>query len=407
VLRRFALAGALLALAAASASASVDWHRSRSLGLPYAGRLVNGVQLPERGRAFETWDPALKRSPNRGWRRWGSDRLVGLVLRVVREYRLAHPSAPRLLIGDLSRPHGGDFGRRFGGLGHASHQNGLDVDVYYPRRDRVVRPPRFVRQIDRELAQDLLDLFLHAGATRIFVGPHTSLRGPRKVVFPLAHHDNHMHVRIARENRRVVYGHSAGGRPLRALELGFRGRRRVLVVACIHGTECAGTAVVRALARSMPPIFDLWVVPNLNPDGLAARTRQNARGVDLNRNFPSDWTRRGRRWSLQFSGRQPLSERESRFAARLILRVRPQVTIWFHQHENRVRAWGQSIPAARRYARLARMRFDLVRWPGGSAPNWQNHRFPGTSSFVVELPAGRLSATEIARQARAILQLKE
>ena len=161
--------------------------------------------FPARGQSFETWDPARKRIPNRGWRRWGSDRLVEIVLRVVREYRHAHPWARPLLIGDLSRTHGGDFGPQFGALGHASHQNGLDVDVYYPRRDGYLRPPTRPRQIDHALAQDLLDRFLRAGATTIFVGPHTRLRGPRKIVVPLIHHDNHMHVRIARENRRSLH----------------------------------------------------------------------------------------------------------------------------------------------------------------------------------------------------------
>jgi hypothetical protein len=390
VLHRLALALTVAALGVSSATASVHWHRSHSLGLPFAGRLVNGVQLPVRGRGFETWDPVLKRSPDRGWRRWGSDRLVSIVLRVVRAYRAAHPLAPPVLIGDLSRPHGGNFDRRFGGLGHASHQNGLDVDVYYPRLDRRLRAPTSVRQIDSRLAQDLLDRFLDAGATRIFVGPHTTLRGPRRIVFRLVHHDNHMHVRIARENRRLISGHSEEGRPIRALELGFRGRTSVLVIGCIHGNECAGTAVVRSLERAMPPTFDLWVVPNLNPDGSALGIRENARGVDLNRNF---------------TGPRRLSEAESRFAARLIRRLSPQITIWFHQHENRVRGWGQSVPAARRYARLAGMRFDIVRWPAGSATSWQNDRLPGTSSFVVELPAGRLSREDVARQVRAILHL--
>ena len=392
MLLRVAVAAVVVGLAGSTASAAVHWHRSRSVGLPYAGRLVHGVQLPARGQSFETWDPARKRIPNRGWRRWGSDRLVEIVLRVVREYRHAHPWARPLLIGDLSRTHGGDFGPRFGALGHASHQNGLDVDVYYPRRDGYLRPPTRPRQIDHALAQDLLDRFLRAGATTIFVGPHTRLRGPRKIVVPLIHHDNHMHVRIARENRRSFTGRSVRGRPIRAFELGFgsRGSRRVLVVGCIHGDECAGTAVVRRLEQLPPPDFDLWVVPTLNPDGRAAGTRENARGVDLNRNF---------------AGPGRLSEPESRFAARLVRRLRPSVTIWFHQHEDRVRGWRGSIPAARRYADAAHMRFAAVPWPDGTATKWQNRRFRGAASFVVELPAGSLSPSEVAAQVRAIRTL--
>jgi hypothetical protein len=405
VLSRIAVAIAFFALAVPSAESAVHWHRSRALGLPFAGRLVEGVQLPARGRFFETWDPALKRTPNRGWRRWGSDHLVRTVLDVVRRYGRAHPEAPPVLIGDLSRPHGGDFGPQFGGLGHASHQNGLDVDVYYPRRDRVERAPTSVRQIDNALAQDLLDRFLRAGAVRIFVGPHTDLHGPHRVVFRLVHHDNHMHVRIRRENRRLVVGRSSRGRPIRALELGFPGSRPVLVVGCIHGNECAASAVVRRLVHASPPRFDLWLVPNLNPDGAAARTRQNGRGVDLNRNFPSEWRAAGRRWGPHFPGPRALSEPESRFAAGLIRRLRPRITIWFHQPQNVVRAWGPSIPAARRYAAAAGMAFRPIRWPAGSAPNWQNHRFPGTSSFVVELPAGPLPPAAAARHARAILHM--
>jgi hypothetical protein len=406
-MRPVALLGALaiLALGAPGSSSGIDWRRSRSLGLPYAGRLVNGVQFPARGRSFATWDPALRRSPNRGSRRWGSDRLVRIVLDVVHAYRLAHPGAPNVLVGDLSRPHGGNFGAQYGGLGHVSHQNGLDVDVFYPRRDRVLRAPTLPRQIDRRLAQDLLDRFVRAGAVRIFVGPRTGLRGPRRTVFVLAHHDNHMHVRIRRENRGQILGRSQRGRAIRALELGFPGPRRILVVGCIHGDERAGIAVVRRLVAAAPPHSDLWVVPSLNPDGAAAKTRQNARGVDLNRNFPSEWRRIGVRWDPQYSGPRPWSERETRFAERLIRRLQPRITIWFHQPQSIVRAWGPSIPVARRYARLARAPFRPIRWPAGTAPNWQNHHFPGTASLVVELPPGPLPAGAAARYAQAILRL--
>ena len=175
---------------------SIRWLRSTSLGFPDSGRLVNGVRLPADGVDFFTWDPVLKRSPNRAWRRWGSDRLVRVVLRVVNGYARTHPYAPRLGIGDLSRPRGGDFGARWGGLGHVSHQNGLDVDIYYPRIDRRERPPLDASEIDRRLSQDLVDRFLRAGAVRIFVGPNTRLLGPPAVVRVLPHHDNHLHVRL-------------------------------------------------------------------------------------------------------------------------------------------------------------------------------------------------------------------
>lgn len=170
----------------------VHWRRSLSFGRPDAGTLIRGVQLPQQGPTFFTWDPILHRSPDRPWRRWGNDRLVRIVLTVLAEYARVHPDAPRVGIGDLSRPHGGYFGPK-----HVSHQNGLDVDVYYPRLDRRERPPVRAGQIDRPLAQDLLDRFVAAGAVRIFVGPNTHLRGPRRIVRVLWNHDNHMHVRIA------------------------------------------------------------------------------------------------------------------------------------------------------------------------------------------------------------------
>jgi murein endopeptidase len=169
---------------------------SRALGLPHRGRLAGGVQLPEEGEVFTTWDPVRKQVPNRPGRRWATLRTLRRVLRVLTEFRAANPGAPRVLVGDLSRPRGGVFDRRYGGLGHASHQNGLDVDVYYPRRDRLERQAIRASQVDRELAQDLVDRFVAAGAVYVFTGPKLGLKGPRKVVSPLAHHDDHLHVRF-------------------------------------------------------------------------------------------------------------------------------------------------------------------------------------------------------------------
>ena len=168
----------------------IAWRRSVAVGEPGAGRLVRGVRLPAEGEHFFTWDPVLHRVPSRPSRRWGTDRLVRFVLRVVEDFASANPGAPRVGIGDLSRRWGGPFGPV-----HFTHQNGLDADVYYPRRDRVERPPTKVSQIDRRLAQDLLDRFVAAGAELVYVGPNTGFTGPRGVVRVLWNHDNHLHVR--------------------------------------------------------------------------------------------------------------------------------------------------------------------------------------------------------------------
>ena len=179
----------------------IRWRRSVAIGRPFGGRLVRGVRLPAAGPDFFTWDPVRRRAPNRGWRRYGTDYLIRLVLRVAGEQRAAFPDAPRVAIGDLSRPRGGDFGPRFGSVGHASHQNGLDVDVYYPRLDGLERRAESPAEIDRELSQDLVDRFIRAGVEYVFVGPRTGLTGPRRVVQPLRLHDDHMHVRIRPKRR--------------------------------------------------------------------------------------------------------------------------------------------------------------------------------------------------------------
>jgi len=183
----------------ARAYSQIRWRRSRALGKPWAGRLVRGVMLPSEGRLFYTWDPVRHVSPNRAYRRYATARLIRVMLGVIRSHATEHPGAPRVSIGDLSRPNGGDFGRRFGSPDHESHQNGLDADIYYPRRDGREREPRRPTQIDRPLAQDLVDRFVAAGARFVFVGPNTGLTGPPHIVQPLANHDNHMHVRIPKQ----------------------------------------------------------------------------------------------------------------------------------------------------------------------------------------------------------------
>jgi murein endopeptidase len=177
------------------------WRNSYAAGKPYRGFLVRGIQLPLAGEDFFTWDFPKARSPNRPWRRWGTDTTIATTLRILAEHRAANPWAPRVGIADLSRPYGGPFGRRFGGLGHASHQNGLDVDILYPRRDARELPPAKPSQVDLGLSQDLVDRLVGAGAVYVFVGPSLRLAGPRRVVQKLVHHDNHIHVRFPRRPR--------------------------------------------------------------------------------------------------------------------------------------------------------------------------------------------------------------
>jgi murein endopeptidase len=175
---------------------AVDWHVAKALGGQEHGRLVDGVQLPAEGITFITWDPGYQVLPSPSWRRWGTDRLLRTVLCVVGNYRTAHPYAVRVVIGDVSLEHGGPFTRDYGGPGHVSHQNGLDIDIYYPRTDRREMVPFSIGEVDLPAAQELVDRFVVAGASTVFVGPRTHLTGPKGIVRVARHHDNHLHVRL-------------------------------------------------------------------------------------------------------------------------------------------------------------------------------------------------------------------
>ena len=202
--------------------------------------------------------------------------------------------------------------------------------------------------------------------------------------------------------RIVTLGHSVRGRPIVAVETGdFDSLRKALVVGCIHGNERAGIAVARQLAAGAPSTeLDLWVIPVLNPDGVAANTRQNADGVDLNRNFPWRWRPLT---GVYDSGPHALSEPESRIAYRLIARIEPQVSIWFHQHLDVVDESGGNVAIERSFARLTGMRLARLPREPGSVVGWTNHADAKGTAFVVELPAGSLRAAEVTRFARAAL----
>jgi protein MpaA len=212
--------------------------------------------------------------------------------------------------------------------------------------------------------------------------------------------------------RAGVAGISAEGRRIGLRQYGDPALDgELLVFGCVHGDECAAR-VLRPLTQvtSFCPdwLSDVYIVGNLNPDGYAAGSRLNGRGVDLNRNFPAGWRPIGERGDAEYAGPRPFSEPETRLAARIIERIRPEATVWFHQHHAPlplVRAWGSSVPVARRFARLAKLPFRSIPWPAGTAPHWQNRQFPASASFVVEIPRGPLPEARRASLERGLLAL--
>jgi protein MpaA len=204
----------------------------------------------------------------------------------------------------------------------------------------------------------------------------------------------------------IASGRSLRGRPIMAFHVGSTTNRPVLVFGAIHGNEPAGIAIADALLDApMPDGADVWVVPDLNPDGVALDRRQNGDGIDLNRNFPYRWSPVASDGAFDYPGPRAASEPETQFAIRLIRAVRPAITIWFHQHLRVVDVSGGSRAVEARFSRLVGLPLRRLPRYAGSAPTWQNHTFPGTTSFVVELPAGTLGAPAVARYTRAVIDL--
>jgi hypothetical protein len=172
---------------------AVEWRPSRAVGTPNAGRLEEGVLLPGRGIGFYTYDPSTQATPGGSDRQWGTAGLVREILELGRWWAATHPNEPRLGIGDLSRPEGGPF--RGPGVGHASHQNGLDVDIRLPRRDGVEGPVT-PANYDRALSQAVVDRLVARGAELILIGHNLDLTGPAGVVVRWPGHDDHLHVRF-------------------------------------------------------------------------------------------------------------------------------------------------------------------------------------------------------------------
>ncbi len=209
------------------------------------------------------------------------------------------------------------------------------------------------------------------------------------------------------ESREELLGESVKGRPIRARVVGdSASQRSVLVVGCVHGDEPAGTEVTGALRdASVPQGVALWLVDDFNPDGCEAGTRQNANGVDLNRNSPWKWKPLEEPGSTYYSGTGPVSEPESRAITELIQQIQPAISIWYHQKAALVDQSGGDQAIEQRYAELVGLPYKYFgRYPG-SITTWQNETFPDDTAFVVELPGGELSSDSVELHRDAVLKL--
>jgi murein peptide amidase A len=182
-----------------------------------------------------------------------------------------------------------------------------------------------------------------------------------------------------------VIGHSVQGRPIVAYRLGKRGKKvpTVVLISTMHGNEPATRQILQELVDGEPVRdLDLWVVPTYNPDGLAAGTRKNARGVDLNRNYPYRWADLDGNYE---SGRGPASEPETKAMMGFLRTVRPDHILSFHQPLDGVDTDTKNAGFARRVAKvlgLPAKTFDCGGVCHGTMTGWYNDRFRGDALTV-------------------------
>lgn len=218
---------------------------------------------------------------------------------------------------------------------------------------------------------------------------------------------------------RTTYGRTVRGVPLMAHRVTHTDdahpvRARVLALGAIHGNEQAGIDVLAGLwASKVPPPLGVEYVFLFHPnaDGERRDTRQNARQVDLNRNFPADWHHRGVVGDLTYSGPARLSEPESRAVTNLIDHVRPTVVLSYHQPLDYVGSIGGNQPFARVFARSVRQRYLSSSAPDGTGAvytgtlsEWVASAHPHTLMLTTELPR-RVSPALRRRHQRAITAL--
>jgi murein peptide amidase A len=180
--------------------------------------------------------------------------------------------------------------------------------------------------------------------------------------------------------------------------------KRILMVGGIHGDELTSVEIaftwLARLGDAQARQHHWKVVPLLNPDGflIAKPTRMNARGVDLNRNFPTpNWAKEAKKyWEVttgkdprRFPGTQPLSEPESRWLDGQLKSFKPDVVISIHAPLGLLDFDGPPPPPRK----IGRLFLDQIGLYPGSLGNYAGlHR--GVPVVTLELPNAQEMVSE-------------
>ena len=200
--------------------------------------------------------------------------------------------------------------------------------------------------------------------------------------------------------RPMVIGYSVSGRPLEVYTFGHGERQRMIVAGIHGGYEWNTIALADELIKYIyehpeviPTDVTLYILRNMNPDGDARDHgidgRVNAHGVDLNRNFPTNWASNWDRdgcWNYgpTTGGAGPASEPETRAVMGFLQNHRVEVLISYHSAALGVFPGGE--PWEERSIQFAEKLADVTDYP--FPPIDTGCIFTGTlADYAVELGA--------------------
>lgn len=160
---------------------------SHSYGTPGNGSQKGAFLFPSENPDWFAWDWRTQMRGGSDFARWGNCAVIHKVMKAIREYRKNNPDSPPVTLGDISKRFGGQI------YGHATHQNGTVMDLYYPRKDKQLEEAQTVSQVDTRLSRSFLRSLLRSGAKQVLIGPTVNIPAGGKVV-RAPNHDDHFHV---------------------------------------------------------------------------------------------------------------------------------------------------------------------------------------------------------------------